>query len=104
MPSAFMRGEPSGWLAKRALAYMEDHLGSKIEIGRIAEHVSLSKSHFSRAFKLSMGSSPMVYVSMRRVERAKLMMTSTGQQLAEIALACGFADQSHFNRCFRRLI
>ena len=91
------------WLAKRALDYIEEHLDSKIEVGRIAEHVSLSKSHFSRAFKLSMGSSPMVYVSMRRVERAKLMITSTGQSLTEIALACGFADQSHLNRCFRRL-
>ena len=103
MPSDLINGGLARWLAKRALAYIEEHLGSKIEVGRIAEHVSLSKSHFSRAFKLSMGSSPMVYVSMRRVERAKLMMTSTGQQLTEIALACGFADQSHFNRCFRRL-
>ena len=83
---------------------IEEHLGSKLEVGRIAEHVSLSRSHFSRAFKLSMGSSPMAYVSMRRVERAKLMMTSTGQPLIEIALACGFADQSHLNRCFRHVI
>jgi transcriptional regulator GlxA family with amidase domain len=51
-----------------------------------------------------MGSPPMVYVSMRRVDRAKLMITSTGQTLTEIALACGFADQSHLNRCFSRLI
>jgi AraC family transcriptional regulator len=104
MPSDLMTGELSTLLAKRALAYIEEHLGSKIEVGRIAEHVSLSKSHFSRAFKQSIGSSPMAYVSMRRVERARLMMTSTGQPLIEIALACGFADQSHLNRCFRRLI
>ena len=104
MPSDLIRGELSRWLAKRALAYIEEHLGSKIEVSRIAAHVSLSKSHFSRAFKLSMGSAPMVYVSRRRVERAKLMMTSTAQTLTEIALACGFADQSHFNRCFLGLI
>jgi AraC family transcriptional regulator len=104
IPTDLKRGELSRWLAKRALAYIEEHLGSKIEVARIAEHVSLSKSHFSRAFKLSMGSSPMAYVSMRRVERAKLMITSTGQTLTEIALGCGFADQSHLNRCFRRLI
>jgi AraC family transcriptional regulator len=103
MPSDLIRGGLARWLTKRALAYIEEHLDSKIELGGIAEHVSLSKSHFSRAFKLSMGSSPMVYVSMRRVERAKLLITSTGQTLTEIALACGFADQSHLNRCFRRV-
>lgn len=102
--SDLIGGGLSRWLAKRALAYMEEHLGSKIEVGRVAEHLSLSESHFSRAFKLSMGSSPMAYVSIRRVERAQLLMTSTGQQLTEIALTCGFADQSHFNRCFRRRI
>jgi AraC family transcriptional regulator len=43
----------------------------------------------------------MTYVAARRVERAKLMMTSTQERLAVIALACGFADQPHFNRHFR---
>jgi len=46
----------------------------------------------------------MEYVAKRRVERAKLMMISTGEQLTYIALACGFADQSHLNRSFRRMV
>jgi AraC-like DNA-binding protein len=46
----------------------------------------------------------MAFVAVRRVERAKLMMASTEQRLADIALACGFADQSHLNRCFRRIV
>jgi AraC family transcriptional regulator len=51
-----------------------------------------------------MGLPPMVYVAARRVERAKAMMTSTTERLTEIALACGFADQSHLNRSFRRMV
>jgi AraC-like DNA-binding protein len=43
-------------------------------------------------------------VKLRRIERAKVLMTSTDQQLTDIALICGFADQSHLNRSFRRVL
>jgi AraC family transcriptional regulator len=46
----------------------------------------------------------MAYVAARRVERAKLMMTSTRERLTDIALACGFSDQSHLTRSFRRVV
>ena len=46
----------------------------------------------------------MAYVAARRVERAKLMMTSTRGKLTEIALACGFADQSHLTKSFSRVV
>jgi AraC-like DNA-binding protein len=75
-----------------------------MRICEMADLVVLSKSHFSRAFKHSLGSSPMAYVTLRRVERAKSMMASTGERLTDIALACGFADQSHLTRCFRRVV
>jgi AraC family transcriptional regulator len=102
--NALRRGGLANWRTQRALDYIEVHLGSRIEICEVADCVSLSKSHFSRAFKQSLGSSPMAYVSTRRVERAKLMMASTRERLSDIALACGFADQSHLNRCFRRIV
>ena len=92
------------WQANRALKYIEGNLGSKVVIREIADCVALSKSHFSRAFKRSLGSAPMAYVATRRVERARLMLTSTQKSLTEIALACGFSDQPHFNRLFRRLV
>jgi transcriptional regulator GlxA family with amidase domain len=92
------------WQAKRTMAYIEAHLGSKMAILEMAHLVALSKSHFSRAFKRSLGVSPMTYIAERRVERAKLMMTSTRVRLTDIALACGFADQSHLNRYFRRIV
>jgi len=98
------RGGLPGWRTKRALAYIEANLGAKIAIGEMADFVSMSKSHFSRAFKQSLGFSPMSYVAARRVERAKLMMTSSRERLSDIALSCGFADQSHLNRCFRRTV
>ena len=100
----FMPGGLAGWQAKRALAYIEANLGAKICAGDLADLVAISKSHFSRAFKRSLGVTPMAYVARRRVERAKAMMRSTQEQLSEIALACGFADQSHMTRSFQRCV
>jgi AraC-like DNA-binding protein len=46
----------------------------------------------------------MEYVVVRRVERAKAMIRTTRESLAEVALACGFADQAHLNRRFRDVV
>jgi AraC family transcriptional regulator len=97
-------GGLAAWQANRALEYIEENLGSKMALRGMADCVALSQSHFSRAFKQSLGSSPMEYVAARRIERAKLMMTSAREKLTDIALACGFSDQSHFTRSFRRAV
>jgi AraC family transcriptional regulator len=100
----FQPGGLARWQARRAIAYIDTHLESGLDVPILAKLVSFSKSHFSRAFKQSLGLPPMMYVKMRRIERAKALMISTDQQLSEIAIICGFADQSHFNRSFRKAI
>jgi AraC family transcriptional regulator len=92
------------WQARRTLAYIEANLASKMDIDDLANVVALSRSHFSRAFKHCVGLSPMEYVVVRRVERAKTMISGTREPLAEVALACGFADQAHLNRRFREIV
>ena len=64
----------------------------------------LSPAHFSRAFRTSFGCSPLEYVTRRRMERAQGLMLSTDIPLSQIALDCGFADQAHFSRLFRRVV
>jgi AraC family transcriptional regulator len=97
-------GGLSVWQAKRALAYIEANLASKIGMTEISALAALSNSHFCRAFKHTFGTSPMAYVAARRIERAKILITSTSERLSSIALACGFADQSHLNRTFSRIV
>jgi AraC family transcriptional regulator len=99
--------QPGGlatWQARRTLAHIEANLASKMDIDDLANVVALSRSHFARAFKRSLGFSPMEYVVVRRVERAKAMISGTREPLAEVALACGFADQAHLNRRFRDIV
>jgi AraC family transcriptional regulator len=107
MPPLQPFSRPSGlatWQANRAIVYMEDNLGSKLTTRDIANHLAFSRGHFSRAFARCLGCSPTTYLMMRRIERAKLMMTSTTESLATIAVSCGFADQSHLCRRFRHAV
>ena len=97
-------GALATWQARRVIEYIEQHLGAKLTTEDIAAAIGLSKSHFSRVFKSTLGTSPMAYVAARRVERAKQMMLDSAESLAEVALDCGFADQSHLNRQFRRAV
>jgi AraC family transcriptional regulator len=94
----------AAWQAQRVVDHIEGNLGTKLTIAAIAAPTGLSKSHFCRVFKTTLGTSPMAYVVARRIERAKCMILSSVESLAEVALNCGFADQSHLNRQFRRVV
>jgi AraC family transcriptional regulator len=100
----FQSGGLARWQTKLTVEYIEEKLGSKLTIQQLAELLAFSKGHFSRAFKRTFGIPPMAYVFERRVQHAKSMIRGTRDQLTEIALCCGFADQSHLNRAFRRMV
>jgi len=90
------------WKAKRLARYIDENLGGKISNEALAGLVDLSVSHLSRAFRNTFGDPPHAYVLRRRVERAKVLMLETREALCQIAMLCGFADQAHFCRQFRR--
>jgi AraC family transcriptional regulator len=92
------------WQSRAAIEYINANLASKLTIAEIAKVVCLCKSHFSRAFKISHGVSPWAYIVMARVERANRMIRATREPLSQIASACGFADQAHLCRAFRRWV
>jgi AraC family transcriptional regulator len=64
----------------------------------------LSVSHFSRAFRRSMGAAPHNWLLTCRVEAAKEKLRDHRLTLSDVALACGFADQSHLTRVFTRIV
>jgi AraC family transcriptional regulator len=90
------------WQIKQLRVYIAENLASSIAIESLAAICRLSGSHFSRAFKASFGEPPHSYVMRQRIQEAKRLMLECEKPLSQIALACGFADQSHFCRSFRR--
>jgi AraC family transcriptional regulator len=70
----------------------------------IAAEIGISASHFSRAFRASVGLPPHQWLLRQRISAAKQLMSVRGLSLAEIAIAAGFANQSHFTRVFSTLV
>jgi AraC family transcriptional regulator len=99
-----IRGGLASWQIRRVTAHVEADLAAKVRIRDLAGLIKMSSSHFSRAFKRSFAETPHRYVMRRRVERAKALMLTTDTSLGRIAADCGFADQPHFNRHFRRVV
>ncbi|WP_374570787.1 helix-turn-helix transcriptional regulator [Phenylobacterium sp.] len=96
---------PSGlapWQARKVLAHIDDNLDGPIAVGDLARAARLSVSYFSRAFKETYGEPPHAFILGRRVSHAQLLMISGDEALSQIAVACGFADQAHFSRVFKR--
>lgn len=96
------KGGLASWQLRLAQDIMETSLNGEVRLADLAEACGLSVKHFARAFRVSCSVPPHRWLMQRRIERSQTMLLTTGRSLAEIAVACGFADQSHFTTTFRR--
>jgi transcriptional regulator GlxA family with amidase domain len=99
-----IRGGLAPWQIRRVTAHIESHLDGAITTQDLATIAKVSTYHFTRAFRESLAETPHEYVMRRRIERAQGLMLTTGIALGRIAIDCGFADQTHFNKLFRRRV
>jgi AraC-like DNA-binding protein len=101
-----MRDYPQGglapWQEMRAKNLLCAALPRDISLRDVARECGLSLSHFSRAFRKTTGLAPYAWRLRRRIDAAKNLLQGGTMSLAEIGLACGFADQSHFTKIFSR--
>jgi AraC-like DNA-binding protein/DNA-binding MarR family transcriptional regulator len=98
------RGGLAPWQLRRATEYMAEHLADTVLLKDLADQTGLSPSRFGRAFKLSMGISPHRWQMNLRVLEAQEMLREGTRSQADIALATGFAEQSHFSRVFKEVV
>jgi AraC-like DNA-binding protein len=88
------------WQERRAKEILSADLNGEVSLKEIARECGLSISHFSRAFRQSTGMAPHRWLVQRRIEATKALLADKRKSLSDIALQCGFADQSHFTRTF----
>jgi AraC family transcriptional regulator len=92
------------WQERRAKEMLLADLSGDLNLPDLAGACRLSASHFSHAFRQTVGCPPHQWLLAQRVERAKQLILNTRQPLSEIALETGFADQSHFTRVFTQRV
>jgi AraC-like DNA-binding protein len=90
------------WQERRAREFIEARLADNVALVDVARECELSVAQFARAFKRSTGLPPHRYLTERRIDRARLLLIRSDLPLADVAVRCGFADQSHFTKRFRR--
>ena len=100
----FADGGLAPWQERRAKELLLAGLCGDLGLPDLANACRLSTSHFSRAFRRTFGCPPHQWLLAQRVEKAKQLMLNGSQPLSEIALATGFADQSHFTSVFTRRV
>jgi AraC family transcriptional regulator len=89
---------------RRAKELLTADLEGSLSLAAIARECGLSPSHFARAFRQTVGQPPHRWLAAYRVEQAKSMLLGSDLPLINIALACGFGEQSYFTRVFTRAV
>lgn len=98
--------EPVGRLTplhlRRVVDFVQAHLGQDLSLEVLAQQSGYSAYHFSRLFRQTTGESPHQFVVRQRIERARQLLEDPDVPLAHVALASGFASQSHLTEHFKR--
>ena len=74
-----------------------------MRIGALAEAIGCSRKHLVSQFRAQVGLPPKSVARILRFERAEKLLSRSGARPLEVALACGYFDQSHLIRDFREL-
>lgn len=82
--------------------FIEERLAEDLSIADMAAVVHMSQFHFARAFKTATGQPPHRYLTQRRMEQAKVLLSVTRLSVAEVAYRVGFYNTSHFTAQFRK--
>ena len=94
-------GYPVHSLAFEAERYVQEHIGDRITLEKMARHFNMERSCFCRRFRQEFGMPPFAYIKRVRVDTAKKLMLYTNDSISRIAASLDFCEQSYFCNVFR---
>ena len=83
------------------LDYINVHFCENISSADLAKKFGYSEGYFCRHFKVVTGLSPMIYIRILRLEKARELLQRGQHSFSEIASRCGFSSPTYFTRCFK---
>ncbi len=103
-PASREAGALSPSREKRAKEFLAASVGADVSVAAAAQACGLSRAYFIRAFRLSTGLTPHKWLQAYRIDKVKQALMASSDSIVDIALACGFADQSHLTRAFAQAV
>lgn len=88
---------------RRAMGWLEQHVGDPLSVPDLARVAGLSESHFRQRFHQELGLAPSDYLARRRVAHAKELLKRKSLSITEIAFQLGFQSSPYFGAVFRKL-
>jgi AraC-like DNA-binding protein len=88
---------------ERTRRLLEERFDQPLSLDELTSAAGMSKFHYLRLFHEAVGKTPHAYQMHLRIARARELLDG-GVHSADVALRCGFADQSHFTRCFKNIV
>jgi len=88
---------------QKAVSFVDDNYRTEISRDAACGLAGMSPSHFSRTFRKVVGMSYQEYVNRKRIAKAKELLRTSPQSIAEIAAYVGFADNTGFGRIFKKV-
>jgi AraC-like DNA-binding protein len=85
----------------RSIEWIENNLNREINVDDMARRAQMSRSLFSRNFRAYTGMSLIAFTMAARADRAARLLSRTDDNIANIALACGFRNIGHFHKTFK---
>jgi AraC family transcriptional regulator len=87
---------------KEVIAYIKENIDKDIRLDDLATLSGLSRFHFARSFRESLGETPYQFILKKRIQSAKKLLVRPEWNVRQIASAIGFADVSQFSKMFRK--
>lgn len=95
-------GQLKDFYIQEAITFMEHNYFRELTVEELADVCKLNRSYFSKIFKENMGCPPQEFLIRLRLSKAADLMKGTGNSIGAIAAQCGYPNQLHFSRAFRK--
>ena len=89
---------------RQCIDYIYAHLGERITVKNIADHIKVSVSYLSQEFSKEVGKSISDFIREKKIKMAQEMLLNTDLSISEISYRLSFSSQSHFIQIFSSLI